>query len=111
MKRIKENMSYQGILFSNHYVGDRLAEDDEVFLFDRLIDKLDRIIEDDGYLIYRKEMRTKMQQEDSKKIYSKRSGSVEPVFGQIKNNRGFTRFRLRGLLKIKNRIFNYGYCP
>lgn len=60
-----------------------------------------RTIEDDGCLIYRQEMRTKMKQEESKKIYSKRSGSVEPVFGQIKNNRGFTRFRLRGLLKVK----------
>ena len=41
MKRIKENLSEQGILFSNHYVGDRLAEDDEVYLFNDLIDKLD----------------------------------------------------------------------
>jgi len=60
-----------------------------------------RTIEDDGYLIDRKEMRTKMQQEKSKKIYSKRSGSVEPVFGQIKNNRNFTRFRLKSRKKVQ----------
>ncbi|MDY6933045.1 MAG: transposase [Spirochaetota bacterium] len=41
MKRIKENQSDQGILFLNHYVGDRLCEDDEVFLFKDLLEKLD----------------------------------------------------------------------
>jgi transposase len=41
MKRIKENLSEQGILFSNYYVGDRLADDDEVYLFKDLLDKLD----------------------------------------------------------------------
>lgn len=60
-----------------------------------------RTIEDDGYIIYRKEMREKMQNEDSKKIYSQRAGIVEPVFGQIKNNRAFTRFRLKGLKKVQ----------
>ena len=60
-----------------------------------------RTIDDDGYLIYRKEMRIKMELESSKKIYAKRSGCVEPVFGQIKNNRGMKRFRLKGLEKVK----------
>lgn len=60
-----------------------------------------RTIDDDGYLIYRKEMRKKMELESSKKIYAKRSGCVEPVFGQIKNNRGMKRFKLKGLSKVK----------
>ena len=60
-----------------------------------------RTIEDDGYVIYRKEMRAKLQKEESKKIYSQRAGIVEPVFGQIKNNRDFTRFKLQGLRKVK----------
>ena len=41
MNRIRENLSEQGILFSNHYVGDRLSEDDEVYLFKSLFDKLE----------------------------------------------------------------------
>ncbi|MDY6934385.1 MAG: transposase [Spirochaetota bacterium] len=41
MKRIKENQSEQGILFPNHYVGDRLCWGDEVFLFKALLEKLD----------------------------------------------------------------------
>lgn len=60
-----------------------------------------RTIEDDGYVVYRKEMRKKMHNEESKKIYSQRGGIVEPVFGQIKNNRDFTRFKLKGLKKVK----------
>ena len=60
-----------------------------------------RTIEDDGFVIYRKEMRAKLQKEESKKIYSQRAGIVEPVFGQIKNNRVFTRFRLQGLKKVQ----------
>ena len=60
-----------------------------------------RTIDDDGYLIYRKEMRIKMELESSKKIYAKRSGCVEPVFGQIKNNLGFNRFLHRGIRKVK----------
>jgi hypothetical protein len=60
-----------------------------------------RTIDDDGCIIYRKEMREKMDLETSKEIYAKRSGSIEPVFGQIKNNRDFTRFKLKGLSKVK----------
>ena len=60
-----------------------------------------RTIEDDSYLILRKEMKDKLQNKESKKIYSQRAGEVEPVFGQIKSNRDFTRFKLKGLEKVK----------
>ncbi len=87
-------------------------QEDEVFLFEKLFDKLDisaimsgyRTIEDAGYIIYRKEMRDKMRQEDSKKIYFRRAGIAEPAFGQIKNNRAFTRFRLKGLKKVQGEL-------
>ena len=46
-------------------------------------------------------MREKMSKPKSKEIYKKRGGSVEAVFGQIKGNRGFRRFCLRGLQKVK----------
>jgi len=58
-------------------------------------------IDDDGYVIYRREMKEKMSHKTAKEIYSQRAGAIEPVFGQIKNNRNFTRFRLRGLSKVK----------
>lgn len=60
-----------------------------------------RTIENDGYLTHRINMKKKMKQEDSKLIYSKRSTEVEAVFGQIKNNRGFSGLRLKGLKKAR----------
>ena len=60
-----------------------------------------RTIDDDSYVIYRKEMIEKMHEKIPKEIYSKRSGEVEPVFGQIKNNKIFRRFKLQGLKKVK----------
>jgi len=60
-----------------------------------------RTIEDDGCLTYRINMKNKMKQKDSKKIYSKRSTEVEAVFGQIKSNRGFTGLRLKGIKKAR----------
>lgn len=45
----------------------------------------------------RRKLRTKQGRED----YSKRKETVEPVFGQIKQGRGFRQFLLRGLKKVK----------
>lgn len=45
----------------------------------------------------RRKLRTKQGRED----YSKRKETVEPVFGQIKQGRGFRQFLLRGLQKVK----------
>ena len=59
-----------------------------------------RTIEDDGYVVFRKQMKEKMQHKESKEIYSGRSSEIESVFGQIKNNKNFSRFRLRGLEKV-----------
>lgn len=47
----------------------------------------------------RKEIREKLSSEDGDLKYRKRKIEVEPVFGQIKNNREFKRFALRGLSK------------
>lgn len=47
-----------------------------------------------------KAMRSKLDSEFGKAIYSKRKHIVEPVFGHIKAVLGFTGFRLRGLKKV-----------
>ena len=44
-------------------------------------------------------MAAKLQTEGGKEIYRQRKKIVEPVFGQMKFNLGFRRFRLRGLDK------------
>jgi transposase len=46
-----------------------------------------------------RKMEAKLQTEEGKEIYCQRKKIVEPVFGQMKSNLGFRRFRLRGLDK------------
>ncbi len=45
-------------------------------------------------------MRHKLGTEAGRSIYKMRKAIVEPVFGQIKERRGFRRFSLRGLDKV-----------
>jgi transposase len=46
-------------------------------------------------------MRAKLRTPRGRAVYGLRKGVVEPVFGQIKGARGFRRFSLRGLEKIR----------
>jgi len=46
-------------------------------------------------------MRRKLQTKAGKAVYARRKAIVEPVFGQIKQVRGFRRFSLRGLIKVQ----------
>ena len=47
----------------------------------------------------RREMRERLELPENRAIYNRRSTSVEPGFGIVKNAMGFSRFRLRGLNK------------
>jgi IS5 family transposase len=46
-------------------------------------------------------MKRKLQTKLGRAIYATRKTIVEPVFGQIKEARGFRRFLLRGLAKVQ----------
>jgi len=46
-------------------------------------------------------MRRKLQTKAGAAIYAARKAIVEPVFGQIKEARGFRRFSLRGVAKVR----------
>lgn len=48
-----------------------------------------------------KRMAAKMQSPQAKAIYARRKVIPEPVFGQIKEPRGFRRFSLRGTQKVR----------
>ena len=48
----------------------------------------------------RDRMRRKLQTKRGRQRYALRMGTVEPVFGQIKQARGFRQFLLRGLEKV-----------
>jgi len=47
-------------------------------------------------------MRAKLATERGKELYSRRKVIVEPVFGHIKEPRGFRRFSLRGVFKVRH---------
>jgi len=46
-------------------------------------------------------MRTKLQTAAGRAVYARRKTIPEPVFGQIKQGRGFRRFWLRGIRKVR----------
>ena len=41
-------------------------------------------------------MRAKLATEEGRALYARRKAVAEPVFGQVKEGRGFRRFSLRG---------------
>ena len=49
----------------------------------------------------KEKMAAKLRTEAGKALYAQRKAIVEPVFGQIKGVRGFRRFLLRGLAKVR----------
>jgi hypothetical protein len=49
----------------------------------------------------KEQMVAKVRTPQGKALYARRKVIVEPVFGQIKEGRGFRRFLLRGLKKIR----------
>lgn len=50
----------------------------------------------------KEQMEHKLKTSAGKAAYALRKGIVEPVFGQIKQARGFRRFLMRGLEKVRN---------
>ena len=68
-------------------------------------------------------MAAKVRTPAGRAVYARRKVIVEPVFGQIKEARGFRRFLLRGLAKIRGewrlvclthnllKIWRYGWGP
>lgn len=52
------------------------------------------------YLRYKQQVREKLRSEEGYALSVRRMVEPESVFGQVKNNRGFRRFLLRGLPKV-----------
>ena len=53
-----------------------------------------------NYMNYKKKIREKLASDEGYNLSVRRMQEPESVFGQIKNNRGFRRFLLRGLSKV-----------
>src|SRR6202044_2096395 len=52
-------------------------------------------------LTAKQRMARKLRTKPGRERYARRKGMVEPVFGQIKQGRGFRQFSLRGLKKMR----------
>jgi transposase len=71
----------------------------------------------------KQKMAAKLQTVVGRAVYGLRKGIVEPVFGQIKGARGFRRFGMRGLAKVRGewslvclthnllKVWRYDYVP
>nr|WP_199616837.1 IS1182 family transposase [Paenibacillus alkalitolerans] len=57
-----------------------------------------------AYLQYKAKAREKLRSEEGRELSVRRMIEVESVFGQMKNNRGFRRFLLRGLPKVSQEV-------
>jgi len=64
-------------------------------------DKAGRAIDITGHEQAVERHRRRMSQPEVKEHYRKRSATVEPVFGRIKQHSGFRRFTLRGVNKVR----------
>lgn len=51
---------------------------------------------------YAEKMRSKLSTEEAKEVMMQRQTSVEPVFGNIKENLGLRRFRMKELKNVRN---------
>jgi hypothetical protein len=77
----------------------------------------------DALTTAKERMTAKVRTPEGKALYARRKVIVEPVFGQIKEVRGFRRFLLRGLKKIRGewclvclthhllKLWRYGCAP
>jgi transposase len=77
----------------------------------------------DALTTVKERMTAKVRTPEGKALYARRKVIVEPVFGQIKEVRGFRRFLLRGLKKIRGewclvclthnllKLWRYGCAP
>ncbi len=74
-------------------------------------------------LTAKEKMQAKLRTPEGQRLYAQRKSIVEPVFGQIKQARGFRRFSFRGLRKINAewslvclthnllKVWRYGSAP
>jgi len=66
----------------------------------------------DDYTVYRNEMIQKMKTDEAKEIYKDRQIEPEPIFGNLKHNKGIRSFMVRGLAKVNGelQIMAAGLC-
>ena len=90
----EENVSYlEGRQIDPHIATERLKHHEEIPLAPK-----GRIPKD---LTAKQRMARKLRTKKGRETYAKRKGMIEPIFGQIKQARGFRQFLLRGMDQMR----------
>ena len=90
----EENVSYlEGEQIDTHIATERLKHHEKIPLAPK-----GRIPKD---LTAQQRMARKLRTKRGRETYAKRKGMIEPIFGQIKQARGFGQFLLRGMDKMR----------
>ena len=48
-----------------------------------------------------------MQTDEAKQVYEQRAATIETIHGDLKEHRGLTRFRVRGLQRVQSCLVLY----
>jgi hypothetical protein len=101
MRRIKTNMQClpNSALVDNGYFNEEQMTDSEFKGVQILCPPAKRANQKQG--LFSKQMQQLLDTRADRRIYKRRQSTVEPVFGQIKHNRGFRQFFLRGLANVE----------
>jgi len=90
----EENVSYlEGEQIDGHMATERLKHHEKIPLAPK-----GRLPKD---LTAKQRMARKLRTKKGRETYAKRKGMIEPIFGQIKQARGFRQFLLRGMAKMR----------
>jgi transposase len=90
----EENVSYlAGEGIDGHIATERLKQHEKIPLAPKGRPPKD--------LTVKQQMARKLRTKKGRETYAKRKGMIEPVFGQIKQARGFRQFLLRGMEKMR----------
>ncbi len=90
----EENVSYlEGEQIDPHIATERLKHHEKIPLVPRGRPPKD--------LTVKQRMARKLRTKTGRETYAKRKGMIEPIFGQIKQARGFRQFLMRGMDKMR----------
>lgn len=96
---VKDELIADGIRYPYHHSYIRKNNGKKIFVYQLYGAKLRRQVPE--FFRERLRMKEKMEKPESRKIYSQRKITVEPVIGNIKQNLGFREFLLRGIDNVK----------
>ena len=96
---MKDELIANGIRYPYHHSYIRKNNGKKIFVYQLPGAKLRKHVPE--FFRERLRMKEKMEKPESRKMYSQRKITVEPVIGNIKQNFGFREFLLKGIDNVK----------